>query len=30
MPCNDNWSNGDYYISDAGFERACHGDSGGP
>lgn len=30
MPYNDSWSNGDYYISDAGFERACHGDSGGP
>jgi hypothetical protein len=30
MPYNDSWSNGDYFISDAGYERACRGDSGGP
>lgn len=30
MSYNDNWSNGNYFISDAGYSRACNGDSGGP
>lgn len=30
MPYNDTWANGDYFISTAGYERVCKGDSGGP
>ncbi len=30
MSYNDNWANGNYFISNAGYSRACKGDSGGP
>lgn len=30
MRYNDNWANGGYFTCDAGYERACKGDSGGP
>jgi len=30
MSYNDSWSNGSYFLSNAGYTRACNGDSGGP